>query len=121
MAAREWQHVSPESLRRERWRSIARAELQAAADASEWHVVEAFRIVVAVLEADRLTEPVCNGRETLMGRQELRERAIAIGRTGLDSRSVARAVGVPYTTAYTWLRRAGVAQTRDEWREACRR
>ncbi len=52
------------------------------------------------------------------GRAEIRERAIRLAEAGLSAKSVARAVDQPCITVYTWLRRAGLARTREEWRES---
>ena len=60
--------------------------------ADEPHIAEAFRIVLATIDADVLPAPPVHGRQTLKGRAEIRERAVELARTGLGVKSVARAV-----------------------------
>jgi hypothetical protein len=113
-----WSGSDPRSRQRDRWRVLARAEAEAASRVGESHIAAAFAIVLATVELDHLPEPPTNGRETLKGRAEVRARAVTLAETGLSARSVARVVGQPYGTVYAWLRRAGVAQTRDQWRRS---
>jgi hypothetical protein len=46
--------------------------------ADEPHVAEAFRIVLATIEADVLPALPVHGRQTLKGRAEIRERAVEL-------------------------------------------
>lgn len=115
-----WQGSDPHARQRARWRDLARTEAEAADSAGELHVAEAFRIVAATVELDRLPEPPANGRAVLKGRTEVRLRAVALAESGLSARSVARVVGEPYGTVYAWCRAAGVHQTREQWRRSFR-
>jgi hypothetical protein len=109
---RTWEARDPRSRQRGRWLALAGDECEAAADAGEDHVAEAFRIVVVTIEADGLPEPPWHGRVVLKGRAAAHDEVLRLAATGVSSRSVARLVGQPYSTVYGWLRRAGLVQTR---------
>jgi hypothetical protein len=115
-----WQPLSLHVRQRQRWLAVAKAEAEAAERASEDHIAEAFRIVVATLELDCLPAPVRHGRDVLKGRQAAHDRAIELVGSGLSVRTIAGVVGQPYGTVYAWLRKAGLAPTREQWRESVR-
>ena len=78
MSVAPWAGSDPRARQRNRWRLLARAELEAAEVADEPHVAEAFRIVLATIEADVLPALPVHGRQTLKGRAEIRERAVEL-------------------------------------------
>jgi hypothetical protein len=107
---------TPAALRLRRWRRIAALEVEAAEMAGEEHIAQAFRLVVLAIDLDAAPEPIQNGYgENFMGRRAIRERARQLGRMGASSREVARLLGIPAVTAYTWLKKDGLAKPRQQW------